>query len=127
MLERTNNMQYLTAKEVATTVLKRWEFLGAVRGKTECLYDYGEGVGCAIGVCLTQNSINQVLSKGLNSASADELHEAGIIHFVEDDVRRIQRAHDSSVIRRAWKPSEEVEEYLAELRAFCERLVGREL
>jgi len=63
-----------------------------------CLYDYGDGHGCAIGVALNPETIAEIHRRNHNPVNVGGLMRNGLITCEDSEViaiSRIQRAHDN--------------------------------
>lgn len=88
----------LKPREVAKAVRKAMAEgrLGYQNNKRACLYDYGDGIGCAIGVALPAGLVpDEHLS-----ARVSRLRDRGIVDYTVGDGKllyRLQAAHDDII------------------------------
>lgn len=80
--------QTLHPKAVAQTALDNFERLGAIAGKKQCQYDYGDGTRCMIGMSFSDETMKIIrndtaapsqVRQELNTKSVSWLVELGIV------------------------------------------------
>ena len=108
-------MQTLTMKNVLVSVNKaiKNRKLGAARGHTECLYNYPDGCGCAIGVSLYEDTLNSIRAKACNGQYLQTVVGQGILSVKSEterlDMRTLQNAHDAWALHNPHKSGEDAE------------------
>lgn len=68
-----------------------------VRDKRKCIYDDGDGRGCAIGVALNKKTLATIQSADFNTKYVYSLKDHGLISMSDEDllpIRSIQTHHD---------------------------------
>jgi hypothetical protein len=65
---------------------------------TNCLYDYGDSVGCAIGVALNEETLKEIHELSFNEdTTVEDLHSRGVIFVSPQNshvLSNMQRVHD---------------------------------
>lgn len=101
-MTKTPKPQVLTLKGVkaaARKALAQGRLMAQHRDKTKrrCIYDGGDGRGCAIGVALNKKTLAAVELYGIAEKYVHSLKERGIVSMSDDDysaIRGIQSRHD---------------------------------
>lgn len=124
--------QVLTVQEVARKNLENWDRIGAVCGKKDCEYDYGDGTKCVIGMGLSQRTLARVLKDQRDFGEAkkfSQLVKDGIVVPATprdgDALKMLQYCHDKlcSMNQVKRKNKHYQVEFEKALRSFQKRLM----
>jgi hypothetical protein len=97
------NTQHITNKQIIEANRRALAngTLGAVNGYKDCQYIYSDGSRCAIGQCLTQESLDTILTHRSNGQRIEVIQRLNFITFEDNDVARFtQMVHDQWTMKR---------------------------
>ena len=70
--------------------------LGAKRGHRECMYNYGDGSRCAVGVCLDKQTVYKLTTERYNECSVHSLLRSKKLRAENPEVLKFtQKLHDN--------------------------------
>jgi hypothetical protein len=124
----------MTRQEIVT---KSWERILAQGGPASmkgdgvsCCYRNGDGLKCAIGVLLTDGTIDAIREAGMNCTSIDKLLSFKVSEELQDLqalmqeaelCTELQRAHDTAAFRCSLSPAGFLAEFASNVRRICGR------